>query len=59
MRNPFDLEETDGAQADDMRMKLLYDMAYVVSLENLRAYLRMEVTVLSKTPLIMLRGMGR
>ena len=31
--NPFGLDDADGADADDMRMKLLYDMAYVAALE--------------------------
>jgi lipopolysaccharide/colanic/teichoic acid biosynthesis glycosyltransferase len=59
LANPFELEETAGSDADDMRMKLLYDMAYVASLEDLKTYLPMELSVLAKTPLVMLRGLGR
>jgi len=59
MQNPFDLDEAEGAQADDMRMKLLYDMAYVASLEELSSYLMMELGVLARTPLVMLKGLGR
>jgi lipopolysaccharide/colanic/teichoic acid biosynthesis glycosyltransferase len=59
LTNPFKLDDADGAEADDMRMKLLYDLAYVAALESLPAFLRMEVTVLVKTPLVMLLGLGR
>ncbi len=57
--NPFDLGGAAGAEADDMRLKLLYDMAYVASLEHLRTFLPMEFRVMLKTPLVMLRGIGR
>jgi len=59
MHNPFDLEEADGAIADDMRIKLLYDLAYLTSLEKFSTYLWMEISVIVKTPLVMLRGVGR
>jgi lipopolysaccharide/colanic/teichoic acid biosynthesis glycosyltransferase len=59
LTNPWDLEEAEGALADDMRIKLLYDMAYVASLERLSTYLRTELTVILKTPWVMLRGAGR
>jgi lipopolysaccharide/colanic/teichoic acid biosynthesis glycosyltransferase len=59
LQNPFDLDEAAGSQADDMRMKLLYDLAYVASLERFSTFLRMEVGVLLRTPLVMLRGLGR
>jgi lipopolysaccharide/colanic/teichoic acid biosynthesis glycosyltransferase len=57
--NPFQLAEAEGAQADEMRMKLLYDLAYTASLEKFTAYLAMELTIIAKTPLTMLRGSGR
>ena len=57
--NPYGLENTENAPADDMRMKLLYDLAYVASLERLGCYLRMESLIIVKTPWIMLRGLGR
>jgi lipopolysaccharide/colanic/teichoic acid biosynthesis glycosyltransferase len=59
LANPFALEAAEGAEADDMRMKLLYDMAYAASLERPRTYLRMELEVLARTPLVMVRGLGR
>ena len=42
-----------------MRMKLLYDMAYVAALERLDTYLPMELSIIFKTPLVMVRGTGR
>jgi lipopolysaccharide/colanic/teichoic acid biosynthesis glycosyltransferase len=58
LSNPFQLEEAEGALADDMRAKLLYDLAYTASLEDLSAYLRTELGVLLKTPWIMVRAGG-
>lgn len=57
--NPFELDEAEGAEADDMRMKLLFDMAYAAALESLGAYLRAELAVILKTPLVMALGRGR
>ena len=61
--NPFQLEELDEdperAIADDMRMKLLYDLAYATALEKLTSYLAMEVKIIVLTPWIMIRGAGR
>jgi lipopolysaccharide/colanic/teichoic acid biosynthesis glycosyltransferase len=59
LQNPFDLEETKGSLADDMRIKLLYDLAYAAAAEKLGSYLAMELKILVKTPLVMLRGAGR
>jgi lipopolysaccharide/colanic/teichoic acid biosynthesis glycosyltransferase len=57
--NPFDLEEAEGALADDMRMKLLFDLAYAASLESFPTFLQTELTVILKTPFVMLLGIGR
>ncbi|NUP11632.1 MAG: glycosyl transferase [Polyangiaceae bacterium] len=57
--NPFDLPETEGSTADDMRMKLLFDLAYAAALESLETFLRMELAVILKTPWVMLKGVGR
>jgi lipopolysaccharide/colanic/teichoic acid biosynthesis glycosyltransferase len=57
--NPFKLDGTEGADADDMRLKLLYDLAYSAALDHLPSYLRTEVEIILKTPLVMLRGIGR
>ena len=57
--NPLHLSQAAGALADDMRMKLLFDVAYVASLERLSSYLPMELGIIVKTPWVMLRGLGR
>lgn len=57
--NPYKLEGVEGSEADDMRTKLLFDLAYLASLEQLRTYLRMELMIVLKTPWVMLRGLGR
>jgi lipopolysaccharide/colanic/teichoic acid biosynthesis glycosyltransferase len=57
--NPFDIEEADGALADDMRIKLMFDLAYAAALEEFWAYLQMEARILVSTPLIMLFSRGR
>jgi lipopolysaccharide/colanic/teichoic acid biosynthesis glycosyltransferase len=57
--NPFGLPGTEGSEADDMRMKLLYDLAYVAALDDFWSYLRLELYVIFKTPLVMLGGLGR
>ncbi len=59
LQNPYDLEETKGALADDMRIKLLYDLAYTASLERLTTYLSTELRVIFQTPLVMLKAVGR
>lgn len=59
LQNPWKLDETAGAIADDMRVKLLYDMAYLTALEHLPAYLAMEARIIVKTPWVMARGAGR
>jgi lipopolysaccharide/colanic/teichoic acid biosynthesis glycosyltransferase len=57
--NPFDLPETQGSTADDMRMKLLFDLAYAAALESLKSFLQMELEIIVKTPLVMIKGVGR
>jgi lipopolysaccharide/colanic/teichoic acid biosynthesis glycosyltransferase len=59
LTNPFELEEAEGAEADDMRVKLLFDLAYSAALESLATYLRTELSVIVKTPLVMALGLGR
>ncbi|HEY1556917.1 MAG TPA: sugar transferase [Kofleriaceae bacterium] len=55
LQNPWQLDETKGSLADDMRIKLLYDLAYTASLERLGTFLVTELGILFKTPLVMLR----
>lgn len=59
LQNPFQLDEAKGAIADDMRMKLLYDLAYSASLERFWTFLSTELRVIVQTPLVMMRGVGR
>lgn len=51
--NPFELEEAEGAEADDMRTKMLYDFAYSVALEDFREFLRTDLEIILKTPIVM------
>jgi lipopolysaccharide/colanic/teichoic acid biosynthesis glycosyltransferase len=59
LTNPFGFEAARGALADDMRTKLLFDLAYVASLEHFSTFIRMELGIIARTPLVMLRGLGR
>jgi lipopolysaccharide/colanic/teichoic acid biosynthesis glycosyltransferase len=59
LTNPFKVKGADGSLADDMRMKLLFDLAYCASLESMRTFLRTELSILIRTPWVMLRGLGR
>ncbi len=59
LTNPFGLELAKGAEADDMRTKLLFDLAYVAALEHFWTFLGIELLVILKTPWVMIRGMGR
>jgi lipopolysaccharide/colanic/teichoic acid biosynthesis glycosyltransferase len=59
LTNPFKLREAVGALADDMRIKALYDFAYVAALEDLFSFLRLESWILIQTPLAVLRRTGR
>lgn len=57
--NPFELDDAAGSEADDMRTKLLFDLAYAATLEDLRTFLEMELRIIFQTPIVMLRGVGR
>jgi lipopolysaccharide/colanic/teichoic acid biosynthesis glycosyltransferase len=56
---PLKLAKAEGLEADDMRMKLLFDLAYVASLEHFRTFIVMELMIILKTPWVMMRGLGR
>jgi len=58
LTNPFNVEGADDALADDMRMKLLYDLAYSAAAEHLRTFLPLELSIIFKTPLVMIRARG-
>jgi lipopolysaccharide/colanic/teichoic acid biosynthesis glycosyltransferase len=59
LSNPFDLPEAAGALADDMRMKLLYDLAYSAATEHVSTFLRTEMRILFLTPVVMFKGLGQ
>jgi lipopolysaccharide/colanic/teichoic acid biosynthesis glycosyltransferase len=59
LNNPFKIEGTEGSLADDMRMKLLCDLAYSLASESWLAFAAMEAEILLRTPLVMVRGFGR
>jgi lipopolysaccharide/colanic/teichoic acid biosynthesis glycosyltransferase len=59
LTNPFKLEGADDSDADDMRMKMLFDLAYSANLERFGSFLSTELAVIFKTPLVMLKGLGR
>jgi lipopolysaccharide/colanic/teichoic acid biosynthesis glycosyltransferase len=58
LTNPFKVDGAEDALADHMRMKLLYDLAYSAATEDLKHFLPLELTILLKTPLVMLRAIG-
>jgi lipopolysaccharide/colanic/teichoic acid biosynthesis glycosyltransferase len=58
LTNPFKVDGAEDALADHMRMKLLYDLAYSAATEDLRAFLLLELTIICKTPLVMLGARG-
>jgi len=58
--NPFELDYGDSeVEADDMRVKLLYDLPYVASMERFSSFIALELLILVRTPLVMLKGIGR
>jgi len=58
LQNPFDVAGAENSLADDMRMKLLYDLAYSVATDRLSTFLTMEARIVIKTPLVMLKALG-
>lgn len=56
--NPFKIEQADEALADGMRLKLLYDLAYSATLDDLGTYVRTEAAIIFGTPVTMLRAKG-
>ena len=59
LTNPFKVDGTEGALADDMRIKALFDFAYGAAVEDFFSYLRMELSILLRTPLAVIRRTGR
>lgn len=58
LTNPFKVDGAEDAVADHMRVKLLYDLAYSAATEDLRHFLPVEIGIIIKTPLVMLRALG-
>jgi lipopolysaccharide/colanic/teichoic acid biosynthesis glycosyltransferase len=58
MMNPFKLEGAEDAFADHMRMKMLYDLAYSAATEQVRAFIPLELSILVRTPLVMILARG-
>jgi lipopolysaccharide/colanic/teichoic acid biosynthesis glycosyltransferase len=59
LTNPFKVDGAEGAVADDMRIKAMFDFAYGAAVENFFSYLRTEISILLRTPLAVLRRTGR
>ncbi len=57
--NPFKLPEAEGAIADDMRTKMLFDLAYAAQLEDFWTFLKTDLEIIFKTPVVMLGARGR
>ena len=58
LTNPFKVEGAEDALADHMRMKLLYDLAYSAATEDLKEFLLLELSIIIKTPLVMMGARG-
>ncbi|MFL5307349.1 MAG: sugar transferase [Polyangia bacterium] len=58
LTNPFKVDGAEDAVADDMRVKMLYDLAYCAAMENLWTFLSLETSIILRTPLVMLFGRG-
>ena len=59
LTNPFKLDGADDSEADDMRMKMLFDLSYTANLEDFLNFVAMEAKIIVQTPLVMIRGIGR
>jgi lipopolysaccharide/colanic/teichoic acid biosynthesis glycosyltransferase len=59
LTNPFRFAKAEGSLADDMRTKLLFDLAYVAALERFATFIVMDLWIIVRTPWVMLQGLGR
>jgi lipopolysaccharide/colanic/teichoic acid biosynthesis glycosyltransferase len=59
LTNPFKVDGAEGAMADDMRIKAMFDFAYGAAVENFFSFLRTEISILLRTPLAVFRRTGR
>ena len=51
--NPYGMPELENSPADGMRLKMLYDMAYSASLESFSSFLKTDLGIMLKTPIVM------
>jgi lipopolysaccharide/colanic/teichoic acid biosynthesis glycosyltransferase len=58
LTNPFKVDGAEDAVADDMRVKMLYDLAYSAAMENLWTFLSLEMSIVLRTPVVMLKARG-
>ena len=58
-RLPHDQESVTIWDDAIYRTKLLFDLAYVASLEHFSTFIKTELAIIVRTPLIMLQGLGR
>ncbi len=54
--NPYKLNGMQDSLADGMRLMLLYDLAYVTSLERFGSFIRTDLAIIAKTPFVMFFG---
>ena len=59
LTNPWKLEDIDGNDADGMRIKLLFDLAYTAQLDRFWDFLRTDLSIIFRTPMVMILGRGR
>lgn len=59
LTNPWKLDDIDGNDADGMRIKLLFDLAYTAQLDRFLDFLRTDLSVIFRTPMVMILGRGR
>jgi lipopolysaccharide/colanic/teichoic acid biosynthesis glycosyltransferase len=59
--NPFklDYDSSESSEGDDMRTKILFDFAYAASLEKVSSFIRTDLEIIFKTPMVMFLGKGR
>jgi lipopolysaccharide/colanic/teichoic acid biosynthesis glycosyltransferase len=59
LTNPFKVDGAEGAVADDMRIKAMFDFAYGAAVEDFFSFVRTEISILLRTPLAVFRRTGR
>jgi lipopolysaccharide/colanic/teichoic acid biosynthesis glycosyltransferase len=54
--NPYKMSGMENSVADGMRLKMLYDMSYAMSLERFGSFLISDLSIIFKTPYVMFFG---